>query len=237
MERKKFLRNSIGLFSTAAVLNACKKDDTVVTGTGSSSGSSGSSSCIVMPEEGEGPYPYPTGEINNPLNRSDITGGQTGVPLTLDFTVVNTNNDCAAVSGARVDIWHCNKDGYYSGYANIGIPGIIAIFIAMPDINPCPRYSSTIIISVNHRKIKSEWHTCLPAGNIRTIQWVIDFPCRIRIRPLSFFRHYNATTAAAAPTTAAGTRNNRIIFFAGIEHCCRTEQPNGIAQKFFPFHD
>ncbi|MFT3980182.1 MAG: intradiol ring-cleavage dioxygenase [Ferruginibacter sp.] len=119
MERKTFLRNSLGLFSTAAILSACKKDDTSATGSGTATGSG---SCIVMPEEVEGPYPYPGGELTNPLNRSDIVGGQSGVPLTLDFTVVNANASCAAVSGARVDIWHCNNLGYYSGYANQ--PGI-----------------------------------------------------------------------------------------------------------------
>lgn len=32
--------------------------------------------------------------------------------------MVDVNNSCAAVANARVDIWHCNKDGYYSGYGN-----------------------------------------------------------------------------------------------------------------------
>jgi protocatechuate 3,4-dioxygenase beta subunit len=112
--RKKFLKNMfIGAASVPLIIEACKKDSI-----GSGSGGSGSGSCIVTPEEVEGPYPYVGGEITNPLNRADVTGGQTGVPLALAFTVVNTNNNCALVSNARVDIWHCNKDGYYSGYGN-----------------------------------------------------------------------------------------------------------------------
>ena len=114
--RKKFLKNFlIGATSVPILIEACKKS--TVTDPGSGSGS-GTTSCIVSPEETEGPYPYPSGEINNPLQRMDITGGQTGLPLGLAFQVLNTNNSCAAVAGARVDIWHCNKDGYYSGYAN-----------------------------------------------------------------------------------------------------------------------
>jgi len=113
--RKKFLKNFlIGAASVPLILESCKKDSS--SGTGSGSGGTGGTSCIVTPEEVEGPYPYPGGELTNPLNRSDVTGGQTGVPLTLNFTVVNTNNSCAVVPSARVDIWHCNKDGYYSGY-------------------------------------------------------------------------------------------------------------------------
>lgn len=115
MERKNFLKKTVGFIGAVGiipVLDACKKSDT------DSSSGSGSGNCIVTPEEVEGPYPYVGGEINNPLQRVDVTGGQTGVPLTLDFTVVNVNNNCAVISNARVDIWHCNKDGYYSGYGN-----------------------------------------------------------------------------------------------------------------------
>ncbi len=111
MERKSFLKNSLGFIGMGAVLaEACKKD---VTGSTTTTGD-----CIVTPTEVEGPYPYVGGEITNPLERTDITAGQTGLPLVLTFTVVDANNNCAIVPGARVDIWHCNKDGYYSGYGN-----------------------------------------------------------------------------------------------------------------------
>ncbi|HVV56685.1 MAG TPA: intradiol ring-cleavage dioxygenase, partial [Mucilaginibacter sp.] len=111
------------------ILDSCKKDSvsksntTSTTGTSTSTSTTASASttgsCIVTPEEVEGPYPYPSGEAKNPLERSDVTEGtQTGVPLTLTFLVVDAANNCNAVTDARVDIWHCNKDGYYSGYAN-----------------------------------------------------------------------------------------------------------------------
>jgi protocatechuate 3,4-dioxygenase beta subunit len=109
--RKKFLKNIlIGATSVPLIIEACKKDSSSGSGTG------GTGNCIVSPEEVEGPYPYVGGELTNPLNRADVTAGQTGVLLALAFTVVNTNNSCAVVGNARIDIWHCNKDGYYSGY-------------------------------------------------------------------------------------------------------------------------
>jgi protocatechuate 3,4-dioxygenase beta subunit len=120
MERKVFLKNSFGLLGISSLLvQSCKKDD-LTSDTDTSTGGTGSSdgNCVASPTEVEGPYPYPAGEINNPLNRSDITGGQTGMPLSLTFTVVNVNDSCAVVADARVDIWHCNKDGYYSGYGS-----------------------------------------------------------------------------------------------------------------------
>lgn len=119
MERKMFLQKGLGLIGIGAtVIEACKKDATGSSTSGTDDGSTTTGDCTVSPSETEGPYPYTEGEINNPLQRSDITAGQTGVPLTLTFTVVNAANNCAAVENARVDIWHCNKDGYYSGYGN-----------------------------------------------------------------------------------------------------------------------
>lgn len=118
MQRKIFLKSSIGLLSAAALLESCKKTDIAFETTATSTTGGTSGSCAVAPTETEGPFPYPGGEIKNPLNRSDVTGGQTGVPLTLNFTLVNANNNCAALAGCRIDIWHCNARGYYSGYGN-----------------------------------------------------------------------------------------------------------------------
>lgn len=127
MQRKNFLKNSIGLLGAASLLNSCKKEDLATSGTSTSGTTSENGSCTVAPTETEGPFPYPGGEITNPLNRSDVTGGQTGVPLTLNFSLVNTNSSCAALSGYRVDIWHCNAKGYYSGYGNQpGVSGTLS---------------------------------------------------------------------------------------------------------------
>lgn len=123
MERKDFLRTfAVAAASGPVLFAACKKESvgttTDATGTTTSTDTTAASSaCRVSPTEVEGPYPYPGGELKNPLDRSDITAGQTGIPLTLNLLVVNTNDNCNVVTNARVDIWHCNKDGYYSGYS------------------------------------------------------------------------------------------------------------------------
>ncbi|MGC4128900.1 MAG: T9SS type A sorting domain-containing protein [Bergeyella sp.] len=80
--------------------------------------------CTETPEEIPGPYPAPSSISTSTLLRSNITEGtQTGIPLTLALNIKNVNNNCASVgAGYRVDIWHCNKRGYYSAYA--GQPGI-----------------------------------------------------------------------------------------------------------------
>lgn len=73
--------------------------------------------CTLTPNETEGPFPYPGGELSNPLQIIDITGGQTGVPINYTFTVIDADS-CNPLPNIRVDMWHCNKDGDYSGYGN-----------------------------------------------------------------------------------------------------------------------
>lgn len=79
-------------------------------------------SCVVRPHQTQGPF-----FVDEPLDRSDIRSdprsGQTtaGVPLRLSFRVSQlTQGDCAALAGARVDIWHCDADGRYSDVRGFG---------------------------------------------------------------------------------------------------------------------
>src|ERR1044072_1063498 len=117
MERKHFLKNglaALGLAAIAPLANACKKEtDATDTDTDSSSGSSSFGSCTVSPIETE--VPFPTKSPSSYV-RSDIRDDRTGVAFTIKINIKNKNSSCAALSGAIVDIWHCDKDGNYSEY-------------------------------------------------------------------------------------------------------------------------
>jgi len=126
MERKHFLKSLLlGAFTTPVLLSACNNDadtvspseDTSGTGTVTNPGSS-SSSCTVAPTETEGPFPTkaPASYV-----RSDITDGRTGYKMTAKLTIGNTNNSCAGLANAIVDIWHCDADGNYSEYGGSGM--------------------------------------------------------------------------------------------------------------------
>ena len=69
--------------------------------------------CMISPEVTEGPY-----YIDPDLVRADITEGREGVPMRLRMQVVTA--DCTPVEGARVDVWHCDAEGNYSGFAGQG---------------------------------------------------------------------------------------------------------------------
>lgn len=111
-----FLRNgmaALGLGMIVPFVNSCKKTDidsgtTTGTGTGSSTGS-----CSATPSETEGPFPTKQPAT---LAQTNIVGDRTGVPFNIKIYIKNRNNSCAALAGAIVDIWHCDKDGNYSEY-------------------------------------------------------------------------------------------------------------------------
>ena len=74
------------------------------------------SQCVVRPQQTEGPY-----FVDEQLKRTDIridpnTGkAKTGTPLVLRFVVSRVSgNACTALTGAHVDIWHCDAQGVYS---------------------------------------------------------------------------------------------------------------------------
>lgn len=122
MDRKLFVKHAfsaLGIVAVAPLIHACSKNnDSASTSSDESSGSSSDvttdTSCSVSPTETEGPFPtkQPSSYV-----RSDITKGDgIGSPLTAKITIVSSNNNCKAIEGAIVDIWHCDVDGNYSEY-------------------------------------------------------------------------------------------------------------------------
>jgi len=79
------------------------------------SAASSTGSCTLIPTETIGPYPLSVILNNATTLREAINEDKTGVPLTVKLKLVDINNKCAPVSG-YVYIWHCDKDGNYSGY-------------------------------------------------------------------------------------------------------------------------
>jgi protocatechuate 3,4-dioxygenase beta subunit len=69
----------------------------------------GAGVCSIMPQTTEGPFYF-----DPKLDRRDITEGKPGMALNLRIQV--TEASCTPIPGARVDIWHCDADGVYSGY-------------------------------------------------------------------------------------------------------------------------
>jgi protocatechuate 3,4-dioxygenase beta subunit len=105
------------------------------TGSGSSGGSvdedqgaTGGSTSTEVAEETAGPYPgdgsngpnalTQSGIVRRDIRRSfgDASGSVTGVPLTVEFRLIDLANGGAAKAGAAIYVWHCTPGGEYSLY-------------------------------------------------------------------------------------------------------------------------
>jgi protocatechuate 3,4-dioxygenase beta subunit len=74
----------------------------------------------VTPRLTEGPY-----YLDLEIVRSNITEGKSGVPLDLTLQVVSFAAGCIPIARARVDLWHCDAEGNYSGYARQGSDSVV----------------------------------------------------------------------------------------------------------------
>lgn len=102
MERTEFIKQlGFGvLVAPAIVINGTRDDEAQNT-------------CDESPRETSGPFPTkdPSQQVS-----SDIRSDRTGIEMSVKIAIKNRNNECRALPGALVDIWHCDKDGNYSEY-------------------------------------------------------------------------------------------------------------------------
>ncbi|MDB5242712.1 MAG: intradiol ring-cleavage dioxygenase [Spirosoma sp.] len=114
----------IGACKDSTIEPVATTSSTTTTGTTTSTGSTNGSSvsaCAVTGSETEGPFPT---KVPANFIRKDIRDDRTGIPLAIAITIKNANSSCAALAGAIVDIWHCDKDGYYSEYGGSGLQSL-----------------------------------------------------------------------------------------------------------------
>ncbi len=117
-----FAASGLGL---TALLAACGRNSSSSSAatTGAAPASSGASTTsasaattaagvVLAPEMTEGPY-----YLDLDLVRSDVREDREGATLTLALSVIDVNTGMP-VSGAAVDIWHCDGDGLYSGFVS-----------------------------------------------------------------------------------------------------------------------
>lgn len=115
MDRKNFLRKGLAglgtIIALPGALAACNGDQ----GGGNTAKDQNSPDCQLAPRETRGPFPNKTPAE---LVRENIIADRTGVPLLFTLTIKDQQNNCRPLAGVYVDVWHCDKDGYYSQYGD-----------------------------------------------------------------------------------------------------------------------
>lgn len=99
--RRQFVQACLGAFAALQVSRVRALPD-------------GRSACRLSAEQTEGPY-----YLDRALLRQDITEGRPGLPLSLQFEVLDART-CRPLAGAALEIWHCDAQGAYSGFSGMG---------------------------------------------------------------------------------------------------------------------
>jgi len=109
MQRKDFLKKGLpgvlSIIGLSAVMCHGKSKDEITN----------DQDCVASPGETKGPFPNKT---PSQLVKANIKADRTGVALLINLVINDKNNSCKPLPGAIVDIWHCDKDGYYSEYGD-----------------------------------------------------------------------------------------------------------------------
>jgi protocatechuate 3,4-dioxygenase beta subunit len=87
--------------------------------------------CVARPEQTAGPY-FVDAKLKRSDIRSDPASGEVkaGTPLDLVLAVSGLRaGNCAPLSGAHVDIWHCDAMGVYSGVKDPGFDTVGQSFL------------------------------------------------------------------------------------------------------------
>ncbi|MCB0397793.1 MAG: hypothetical protein KDD36_14165 [Flavobacteriales bacterium] len=77
--------------------------------------------CTLIPTETAGPFPLDL-TANTNFFRQDVRESKAGVQLNQKLRILGDSN-CQPMPNVRVNIWHCDRDGYYSGYDQSNNPG------------------------------------------------------------------------------------------------------------------
>jgi protocatechuate 3,4-dioxygenase beta subunit len=109
MKKREFLRKTLASFGGIVALPLAGCESKVA------SSKDQEEACEVSPRETRGPFPN---RSPAELMRANIVADRQGIALLINLKIQSQGDSCQPLSGAQVDIWHCDAQGYYSEYGN-----------------------------------------------------------------------------------------------------------------------
>jgi len=206
-------RNLLGLAGRTAVsvvvsqsLLSCASQDLTAAGTDTTDNSgtttNPSTSCVLTAALTEGPY-----FVDEKLNRSDIrtdpvTGAvSSGVPLQLTFNVSRVQNSaCTALTGAYIDVWHCDAGGVYSDVSGSGAGHRFLRGYQITDASGQVAFETVYPGWYQGRAVHVHFKLRLFAGSTKTYEFTSQF---------FFDDSLTDTVHALSPYSSKGSRDTR----------------------------
>src|SRR5258706_2767326 len=165
-----------------ALLLACAADANAVTDTTSTTDSSGttgttsgSATCVLTAALTEGPF-FVDEKLNRPDIRTDPATGavSAGVPLTLAFNVSRyASNACTPLTGAYLDVWHCDSTGTYSDVS--GSSQKVLRGYQITDANGVAAFTTVYPGWYSGRAVHIHFKLRLFAGSTKTYEFTSQF--------------------------------------------------------------
>ena len=197
-------KGAASVFVSQSLLASCAAAANGVTDTAASSGTTtpttGNSSCILTASLTEGPF-----FVDEKLNRSDIrtdpaTGAvSAGTPLALTFNVQRVaSNACTPLTGAYLDVWHCDAAGVYSD-----VSGSTRKFLRgyqITDANGSAAFQTVYPGWYGGRAVHIHFKLRLYAGSTRTYEFTSQF---------FFDDTFTDSVYTQSPYSSRGSRSTR----------------------------
>jgi len=197
-------KGAASVFVSQSLLASCAAAANGVTDTAASSGTTtpttGNSSCILTASLTEGPF-----FVDEKLNRSDIrtdpaTGAvSAGIPLALTFNVQRVaSNACTPLTGAYLDVWHCDAAGVYSD-----VSGSTRKFLRgyqITDANGVASFQTVYPGWYGGRAVHIHFKLRLYAGSTRTYEFTSQF---------FFDDTFTDSVYTQSPYSSRGSRSTR----------------------------
>jgi len=193
-------RSAIGVVVSQSVLS-CVADAAVGTddGTDTTDTASGAT-CVLTAALTEGPY-----FVDERLNRSDIRSDPNtaqvsgGVPLQLIFNVSRVaNSACTPLTGAYLDVWHCDAAGVYSDVSGSGAGRRFLRGYQITDASGITRFTTVYPGWYTGRAVHIHFKLRLIAGATTTYEFTSQF---------FFNESLTDTVHALSPYSGRGRRN------------------------------
>jgi protocatechuate 3,4-dioxygenase beta subunit len=190
--------STIGVVVSQYALGCSSADALVV----DSAGIGGNAACVLTAALTEGPF-----FVDERLNRSDIRSDPAsgavsdGVPLEILFNVSRVAaNACTPLTGAYLDVWHCDAAGVYSDVGGAGAGRRFLRGYQLTDGSGQARFTTLYPGWYSGRAVHIHFKLRLIAGATTTYEFTSQF---------FFDESLTDTVHMRSPYASRGTRNVR----------------------------